>query len=263
MALPDEDWLHIAQRLAVGQRTRVHHGRERRPNLVIGNEAGHYWAYCQACRDGGKVQKTHVLTARVEPPKSRVLSLPDDMVQLQKVEPHTQAMLVRFLASKGVDALYLPALHYTDERKRLLMQVQANTGVVWTGRDVTGASHQKWLVYSRAEYVRAGPRMGPDVPVVLVEDLFSMYKVHWAVPQVAVVCCLGTGVRPALALEICTRNPREVLCLFDGDSAGRRASQDAHRLLRPFVRVRHVPLPDEHDPKNLSINQLQELLLWI
>src|SRR6185503_4623239 len=150
MALPECDWLPQAQRLAVGQTTRVYHGRESRPNLVIGHDSSHYWAYCQACREGGKLIKSHVLVTGVKPPAaSTSLSLPRDRILLSTADPFVQDSVALLLAKKNMDMLYLPALWFSEERKRILI----NTPQGWMGRDTTGRRHQKWLTYDTQNYL--------------------------------------------------------------------------------------------------------------
>ena len=53
--LPRQDWLDQAKRLAVGMKIRVRHQRERRANMVISNDKDRWWAYCNACKEGGVV----------------------------------------------------------------------------------------------------------------------------------------------------------------------------------------------------------------
>lgn len=281
--LPQEEWLHIAERLPVGGRTRVRHGHERRPNLVIGHADGHFWAYCQACRDGAKVLKEHVLFRAPAPAESTRLDPPRDLVPLSMLPEWDRDRVLRFLAGKGMDVSILPTIQYSASRARLYLLVQRGygrgEGIVLLGRDITDKSPQKWLSHEPIPYMLAAMSPGfggysasahsQQVPehvnrLVLVEDAFSAFKVAAALrmhQQYAAVACLGTAVRPALALEIAQRNFEQVVLLFDGDDAGRRAAVDAHRQLRPFTRTITLQLTDGMDPKDLHQGELARIIL--
>lgn len=281
--LPQEDWLHIAERLPVGGRTRVTHGRERRPNMVIGNADGHFWAYCQACREGGKLLKEHVLFRAPAPAESTRLDPPKDLVPLSMLPAWDRDRVLRFLAVKGMDVSILPALRYSASRARLYLRVQngawRGTGEMLLGRDITDKSHQKWLSHEPIPYMFAAMSPGfggwsatahnRHIPehvnrLVLVEDAFSAFKVAAAMrmhDSYAAVACLGTAVRPALALEIAQRNFEQVVLLFDGDDAGRRAAVDAHRQLRPFTNTVTRLIPEGMDPKDLHQGELARIIL--
>ena len=279
--LPAEDWLHVAERLPVGGRVRVRHGHERRPNLVIGHADGHFWAYCQACREGAKVLKEHVLFRAPAPAESTRLDPPTDLVPLSMLPEWDRDRVLRFLAGKGVDVSILPALKYSASRARVYLQVQrgAGQGAVLLGRDITDKSQQKWLSHEPIPYMLAvsSPGWGgykvtahiQQVPayvkrLVLVEDAFSAFKVAAAMRRdesYAAVACLGTAVRPALALEIAQRNFEQVVLLFDADDAGRRGAVDAHRQLRPFTSTVTLQLDEGMDPKDLHQGDLMRIIL--
>ena len=279
--LPAEEWLHVAERLPVGGRVRVRHGHERRPNLVIGHADGHFWAYCQACREGAKVLKEHVLFRAPAPVESTRLDPPADLVPLSMLPAWDRDRVLRFLAGKGVDVSILPDLKYSASRARVYLQVQRGAGqnAVLLGRDITDKSQQKWLSHEPIPYMLAAASPiwewykvtahSQHVPahvkrLVLVEDAFSACKVAAAMrmhESYAAVACLGTAVRPALALEIAQRNFEQVVLLFDGDDAGRRAAVDAHRQLRPFTNTVTRPIPEGMDPKDLHQGELARIIL--
>lgn len=224
--------------------------------MVVGHESTHYWAYCQACKQGGKVMKDHVLVTGVKAPETSTnLSLPRDLVRVHKADQFTAESIARFLAGKSMDMLYMPELWYSAERKRLLMHTKQG----WIGRDLTGNSPQKWLTYT-AGCTYLADRIEPNV--ILVEDAFSWIKVQYAVsstPNWSCACLLGTEVRPALLNTLMSRGVHSVHLMLDGDSAGRSGAKRAARLLRPFIpNIRVQCAPDGLDPKDLQLRELRE-----
>uniref|UniRef100_A0AAU6W0N6 DNA primase n=4 Tax=unclassified bacterial viruses TaxID=12333 RepID=A0AAU6W0N6_9VIRU len=259
MSIPQEDWLHLAKRLPVGSTTRIYYKRDTRPNLVIGNSPTKFWCYCQKRKAGGVVEKDHVrITGVVAPSTSTQLDMPRDSVPLLSLDEFSRDAVLRLLALKNMDQMYLPELYFSDQRKRMLL----NTGQGWLGRDTTGASPQKWLAYSGTLSLGKQEGEGPTNAVV-VEDPFSYYKVRWALrddPSWSVYCALGTVIRPALAL-IMTEHPKVVM-FFDGDDAGvTGAKREAKKLRGLGVQAIARPAPTGFDPKDLTIEVIRRFLL--
>ena len=244
--LPKEEWLDRAKRLAIGMSYRVRHKQERRHNLVIGNDHDKWWCYCQACKEGGVVQKDHVRLDLTSPERTRsILTLPIDMT------PAIPDSVYRFLASKGMDVKYLGSLLYSQSRKRLLLQEDGG----WFGRDVTGDAMEKWLTYNGTQYVG---KVTPGSTCVITEDLFSMYKVRWALreqTEYCTLCALGTGIKDSLVRALL--NADRVVWMLDGDTAGYKgASEGAHRMEALGVPSVARCAPDGLDPKDMEINSI-------
>jgi hypothetical protein len=252
--LNKDDWLHIAKRLVVGGRVRVQHGRERRQNMTIGHEGDHYWAYCQACKASGRVDKDHVrITAVLAPKESASLVLPDDMVKVLDADKAVQDAVLGFLASKNMDAQYLPELWFSRSRCRLLFM----HGCEWLGRDTTGASMQKWLTFNQSNHLA-----GPDIVIrkaVVVEDPFSYYKVRWALQgyNVAVFSSLGTKMSDALLVKLMTTGT--VMFFYDDDAAGHKgAATESHRLRALGVNAVARCATGGRDPKDMTIEEIRQ-----
>lgn len=252
MALPDSEWLDRAKRLPVGMRMRVQHRNERRHNLTIGNERDRWWAYCQACKDGGRIEKEHVLLGPAladMPEPSR--DPPTDRVRV--VGSDYEAAVGRFLASKGMMFPYLPELWVSPSERRVMLF----DGAHWHGRDITERSHAKWMHWNSKFSGIAAPI------TVLTEDLFSMYKVRFALrefaPSVAVCCTLGAiaGHAAVLALKSCDT----LVWAYDGDHAGDAGFKQAQQRMRPFVRrqVRARP-PEGKDPKDMDSQAIRDMI---
>ncbi len=269
MALPEDDWLPQAKRLAVGMRVRVRHGRERRPNMTVGNERGHFWAYCQSCKEGGKVSKDHVLRAPTEPQEwGQELTVPDDLRPV--LGSDYELPVGRFLASKGMMFPYLPKLWFSERARRLCLHDPASG---WHGRDITERSSAKWLHYSKPQLAGEVGRL-----TIITEDLFSMYKVQFALRdkrrayelnpgpfgpkgwwnvEVASTLGAGIGVTAALALKDCTK----IVWMYDGDKAGDDGFTQASKRMRVHVPKQYRARPPEGmDPKDMDCADIRALI---
>lgn len=263
MALPEHEWLPQAKRLAVGMRDVVRHRHERRPNMKIGNERGRWWAWCHACKEGAVIDKDHVLLVPGKAlPEPAELSVPPDLRPVLGSE--YEVTVGRFLASKGMDMLMLPKLWYSDQRKRLCLQDPWGSG--WHGRDLTDRSAAKWLHYSKPHLAGA---VGHTV--VVTEDLFSMFKMHYALHaawendprmpvSVAVASTLGAGCSTTAALAL--KNCRRIVWAYDGDKAGDDGYASASKRMRVHVPKQHRARPPEGlDPKDMTVEAIRELIM--
>lgn len=259
MALLEHEWLSHAKALPQGQTRRILHLRERRPNLIVGHEADRWWAYCQACKQGGVVQKTHVrLTGVQAPRRSSDLDWPRDATLLTRCDAVTQLRIFEFLLQRGIDPNMLPALaEYSEERKRLLLKIDG----AWLGRDLTGNSPQKWVTYNSAVHVLPEPT---HATLVLTEDTFSMIKVRWALRsqrlELDAGCTLGTRVHDKTMLPILGKYSR-VLFFYDGDGPGETGAMHEAQRIRAFgLYSQVIPTPRGYDPKDLNVEDILNLL---
>jgi len=94
---------------------------------------------------------------------------------------------------------------------------------------------------------------------VVVEGYFDVVALHRAGVGEAVATC-GTALTEEHAREL-ARRTREVVLLFDGDAAGRRALTGALEVLLPAgLRVRAVELPAGDDPDTVLAREGAEAL---
>lgn len=251
MALPQDEWLPQAKRLAIGMKDRVRHRREGRANLIIENRRDGWYAYCQKCKEGGVVKKDHVLLTGPTVVSQSDLELPRDIKPVLGSE--YAETVGRFLASKGMMFPYLPKLYYSETARRMLLQDDAGK---WHGRDLTGRSERKWLNYNHAQFVGV-----PSALTCVTEDLFSMYKMRFALRalDVSVCCALGASCGPgaALALKSC----RQIVWAFDADQAGDDGFTQAQKRMRVFVPKQYRFRPPEGlDPKDMDSESIRALL---
>ena len=192
-----------------------------------------------------------MFTGSAPPPESDVPTPPTDAV-LASTSEHAERVGA-FLARKGMDYMYLPPVLYSPSRKRIVLDTE--WGML--GRDVTDLHPAKWLVYSGYKVLA---RL-TGVPVVVVEDAFSMYKVRYAVRGAYdVVCALGTHVSTNLVLQL--MNAPEVIWMMDGDAAGYKGAATGCKRMRAMgVPSRELCAPAELDPKDLSCTDIRALLM--
>lgn len=250
----ESEWLQQAKGMAVGMRTRIRHNGESRPNLVIGNDMDKWWCYCHACHEGGVVEKSHVLLGTHDVVCDKT-NLPTDIVPVHQSE--YEVPIARFLADKNMSELYLPQMYYSAERKRLLFNLEGK----WHGRDLTGRSPQKWMNYNVAHMVGR-----PFTYTAVVEDIFSMFKVNWAMrqyPNFRCMCNLGTNAHLNMIYALSQRSPGsyKLAWFFDADPAGDDGADAYLKRMRPFSMYQCRPRPPEGlDPKDMTCEQIREVL---
>lgn len=268
--LPDEEWLHLARKTAVGQQARHVHLREGRANLIVGNRDDRWWAYCQSCKEGGVVMKEHVLTLTREPEASRTMSIPVDLRKVYELPKYQQEYIAKFLSSKGMDLTMfnIEEVLWSESRQRLLVQTggasfQGHFKPHYMGRDTSGKSPEKWLTYNGQHYLGWADK--PTPLAVLCEDTFSYLKGKWAtsvssrLQGITWYCTLGTAIHDGLFLQLLKKHDA-VASFYDGDEAGVKG------MLTNNKRVRGAGLqafdcctaPEELDPKDMRVHEIQQ-----
>lgn len=252
MALPQEEWLHLAKRAPVNGTGRHIHLRERRPNLVVRNLSDRYTAYCMACKQGAVLMKEHVrVTGIAVPATSHDLTLPSDMVRIEHAEKAVQDGVLGFLAVKHMDMAYLDTpVFFSRQRMRVLIHWDGG----WLGRDTTERSPQKWLTFNHQKHLDPQERCPR---ALVVEDPFSFFKVRWALRNepVCVYSSLGTAVSDDLMVKLLEHDIADFF--YDGDTAGWKGADTESKRLRAFgVRSYSMCAPRDLDPKDMTIEAI-------
>lgn len=260
MAIPTEEWLALAKRLPVGQSDRVQHRFEGRQNMVVRNKPEGWSAYCHACAEGGFVPKEFVKIQAEEPREYRQM-LPPDLVHLDAADAYAQQRVYAFLASKSMDMLHMQqaVCMYSPRAKRLVLGLTGPDSAAYLGRSIIGAQ-PKWTQYSTP--VAGYPsfvKVGEGSRVVITEDTFSALKVQWACPDVQAVCSLGTKLSDALVLYLLSRGD-PVTIFFDGDKAGVSGAEKGRIRLAGLGMPASAYTVHGKDPKDLSAQQIREVL---
>lgn len=253
MVLPKSEWLHFAQRLAIGAKASVRHNNETTCAMNVANKVDRYTAYCHRCHAGGVVMKDNVkLTIAI--PKLSLSYDPGPMWEVDVSTPNPNIPLdkvVGFLHSKGMSLDMFPTKpRYAPQAGRLVF----DTADARMGRDITGRSGRKWLEYKRHHaYNRASdvPFTGHDI-VVLTEDYFSAVKGQFYCPVQSVLCVslMGTALSNDLLLQLMQAKPSKVVLLLDNDVGGRAGEPTIARGLRAVDLAVETRWPPAGDPKN-------------
>lgn len=259
--MQDYEWLDEAKKLAVGQRTRIYHGAERRRNLVIRNEPTRYVAYCHACHAFAQVQKEFAQPITYErPPRlySKGYNVPLSEAPKE---------VVLFLHEKGVSASLLSKynVQYNTKNRRIMFEFPT----VVTGRFV-GNHDVKWYHYNDGKQHSPWLHLQPEnvhdtrAPILLFEDLLSCIKVHHYTGYHC-IWCNGTSVPTPALVKILDLAPDKVFCMFDGDAAGALGFRHVRASVCPYG-VDVVDCTKKYigkDPKDLTAKEIRELKEWI
>jgi DNA primase len=152
--------------------------------------------------------------------------------------------------------------HYDRLRGRVTFPIRDARGRIlgFGGRVLDPEGEPKYLngpetpIYKKREVVFGFPLalepMRRSGRAVVCEGYFDVVALHRAGVAEAVATC-GTALTPEHARDL-KRRTREVVLLFDGDEAGRRAARSALEVLLPVgLRVRDAALPPGEDPDTL------------
>lgn len=93
--------------------------------------------------------------------------------------------------------------------------------------------------------------------LVLTEDQISAIKTALIVPSAAL---LGTNMNDDCLTLFRKIGIKKIIRIMDGDHAGHKATIRIENKLRPFFETRAVYLPPGMDPKDCTLQQLEELL---
>lgn len=248
-----EHWLVEAKRLPVGRWSRIYHGAERRPNLVIRNKADGYYAYCHSCHEGAVVKKEFVQETVViqRAPKSRD---PGHLVDINTLDTTVSGMgyrIAQFLSLKNVYQMWPNDIRplWSDQDKRIVFQ----TPEMLIGRDITGNSYSKWYRYKGDAGYASVKGIKKGNTILLTEDYFSAMKGQFYADAAGIhtscVSMQGTVIHPDLVVRL--MDAPVVILAFDADKAGRVGQQQAAQQLKllgiPYKEAWCLPNKDPKD----------------
>ena len=161
--------------------------------------------------------------------------------------------------------------HYDLLRGRVTFPIQDARGrvVAFGGRAMSADQEPKYLnspespVFRKREAFYGLPHALESIRrnerIVVVEGYFDRIALHRAGVEEALATC-GTALSEDHARAL-RRRARQVVLLFDGDGAGRRAALRALEMLLPAgLRVRAAALPPGDDPDTFLLREGPEAL---
>lgn len=243
-------WIDAAKALPIGASRRIYHGAERRPNLVIWNQADKWSAYCHSCHESDAVRKEFAL-----PPVPVIRHAGrDNPGRCSSLAPLTAwpdvpvKEIVLFLQQKGVHLQMLEKFkpRWSHNDLRIVLNIEG----VELGRTMSAHVKSKWYTYTTGtEFLSVGSATAPTV--VVVEDTFSLAKLHWYSnpDETEVICALGTRLSNTALTKLINRHVR--MC-FDADAAGVEAADILRRRLNLLGIQNSTVFPDRgKDPKDM------------
>ena len=254
--LPSSEWLHLAERLPVGQSFRTKHICGAGDALQVANKDGAYTAWCHRCQEGGYVSKTHV---RYRAPVLQEITrstLPRSAIAFKEAGQAVQQHCYRFFLGKGIDPNMLPLqdMLWDDATHRVIFKHEHGA----SGRVVQDGVFPKWIeYYVNGKVATHAVFRGTSDAIVFTEDILSAIKYKYAT-GCSGVALLGTVLPSDVRLPSSAR----LFIALDGDKAGREGAACTRRALefrgyKPVV----ITAPAGLDPKDLTIRQLRESLM--
>nr|DAQ74795.1 MAG TPA: putative DnaG-like primase [Caudoviricetes sp.] len=243
------EWLQEAQKLPLNGQSRIYHGAERRPNLVVRNLPDKWTAYCFSCKEYSEVRKDYV---RIEQEQA-VLQNTVQPTALELTDPRVPLhSIVYFLHTKHMSLSLINDWNPQWDPRRKRLTIDLPDGRI--GRDIYGYNPAKWYLYWNS--VQYGSASGTNEitrdHVILTEDMFSAIKAQKYLPDTQCIALLGTTLQKGLERALLRRRPRMVHCMLDGDEAGLRGSYGVLRRLRLLGIPCVMQNPEKDDPKDQS-----------
>ena len=260
------EWLDLAKKVPVGQKRRHFHGAELTRALDVYNNEDSWSAYCHRCHTSAKVRKQFVERVDVTQPIYRRYLDKDCLITLEQLhDKHLFKFktLVKLLHDKGMSTVTIDDLSpmYNTKDDRLVFRFKG----VDIGRDCTGLSPAKWLIYDNPDregfvYLQGKNPYCTREPVILTEDLFSAQKIRYYTGY-STMCLLGTKF-PNETVQFLLE--RQAVTATDGDPAGWKA----RRLINSRCELFGIPcfsadIPDGLDPKDMTPEALIETFKFL
>ena len=253
------EWLHIAEELPLGGKTRYRHcGHDK--DAIVSHGSKYYSLYCFKCghRDysyrGPKLlTEIFELNQRAENPS---VGLPEDFTT--DIPPEHRTWLYR--GSVDDHAAMEAGIGWSSYLQRVVLPLYSDSGVLlyWQARAIHKGQEPKYInpqTDKTGLLYRAGahPQDSSKRRVVVTEDILSAIRVGKHTPAVSI---LGTHTSDQQAGVLAEY--QRVSYWLDPDSAGKRGSLEGCKLLAPVTEVEI--LTSKKDPKNLPDRVIREVL---
>jgi hypothetical protein len=108
----------------------------------------------------------------------------------------------------------------------------------------------------KSHYMNSSDRVNGDT-LVVVEDLLSAYKLHWA--GYSALCLLGTKLDKSILPSILVDKHSRVVIWLDDDAAGHEGTMKVYKELSPVFK--YITSINMLQPKEISVDNLKEMEL--
>lgn len=268
--LDPKTWLHQAEHLDEGRRTRVDHFCGPGRTLLLTSEPHKWTAYCFRCADHGYVPKP------VESLSERIARRAHEAAQDASIAADVKlpapanydvatwpeaARVWLYKASLGRPEIAELGAYYHQPSGRVVLPVYRNGQVVyWSARSVDGRAPK----YLNSPTDRNGlvAKYGKGDVIVLTEDILSAYRVGQVTEAWSLI---GVHMNDAIAVQL-LRRQRPVVVWLDPDwqyAEGKRPGVIAARKIERALAAMGVPVSrvvSRADPKFLSQREIRKCL---
>lgn len=155
-------------------------------------------------------------------------------------------------------------LRWDGMQKRVCFPVRdyRNTPKGLHGRAIREDDPLRYRMYTFQRRNNPGVWLGeswidPEKPVVLVESVFDLARVYCFYRNV--MCPLSASISFEKIERLRKMDLYYVVSMFDGDLAGKQASQKVKAVLSPAI-WKEINLPEGTDPGSTSLGDLMELM---
>ncbi len=268
--LPDSDWLHHAERLKVGTRTRVAHECGEGTPLLISREHDKSTAFCFRCGGTGFKREHESIEAKLARIHSEQTSERRVRATVELPEPRVYDTREWPLDAKvwffkfGISLLMIQelGLYWCPAIGRVVLPITEGGHLVyWTARSQTRAP--KWLTpdVPKAGLV-AKYGVGKGDTIVLCEDPLSAFKVSMVTEAWSL---LGTKIHNSVLAALVGRGGKVATWLDDdtgrsnGSNPGQEAAAKIGARLSAFG-LHHRNITSPFDPKAYGLEYIMEKL---
>lgn len=264
--LADELWLPRAKLLTVGQRARMKCcGKDN--SLLIGCGTTMWWAKCYRCGGYSQVPRGALSLKELKQKRDaekNFISSPPTLPRDFTASIPRQGRLWLYSASIYGKVVQTYGIGWSDSMRRVIIPVYScGRLVAVVARSVDKKHKPKYLTQQeKAGTVFESKCAGPmelstsQATIVVVEDILSAIRCGEFLPTVSI---LGTWVNSVFLNHILQVGAKRVICWYDNDPAGFKATAASRRALTlQGVDVRTVRT--DKDPKKYSNVEIASIL---
>jgi len=244
-----------------GQQGKYNHadcpnGMDNRQRLYVKNLDGAFLWHCHNCGDSGYYRpKETVSRIKSETKLAVTRGTTGSYTSLTKELDYDKFRVEGqlWLAQYGFNKAMVSKFKIAETVDGIVLPIFANAAI--QGYQVRRYNKTpKYLTYCRQRYSLLENNTSSK-PLVIVEDLLSSYKLHYA--GYPTLCLLGTKLDMFAQETLLLYRKQRVLLWLDDDTAGHAAAKKLFVDLAPLVP--NLTAMFNHQPKELSIEVLKDM----